>query len=90
METFSFLYDGKPSTYVLRELEDGFWSLTCDQEAFKTIIGSRVVPQADSLTEVLEKVGAVNPALMNAMWEPFHASYLTALAKYKFYKTSAD
>ena len=90
METFSFQYDWQAASYILEELEDGFWNVSCDHDLFRLIMGSRKVQKAESLTEVLQEIGKVNLVLMNAMWTPFYASYQIALQRYSQLKNPRD
>jgi len=70
-EIFYYPFDGKEYSFIVEELEDGLWNISCAHELFRVVNGSNTLSRVSSVTEALEKMGNVHQSLARAMLEPF-------------------
>lgn len=60
-EKFTYAYEGEMHMFTVRETHDYYWTITCHDPNFKKINEGPVINKGDSVTEALNKIGAVGP-----------------------------
>jgi hypothetical protein len=70
-ENFYYYFEGKEYCYTVEELADGQWTICSTLDLFMVANGSPVISNVSSVTEALQELSKVHPALAEAMLEPF-------------------